>query len=89
MVFAGAELHFGLGADIPSHRLGVTDLLPARAGLVEAKVPKRLDQGGFSHLVAALDHGYAVAELQGAFRGAAVVPQGDPVNPHARPPESR
>ena len=89
VVFAGAELHFGFGADIPSHRLGVTDLFPARAGLVETKVPKRLDQGGFSHLVAALDHGDAVAELQGAFHGAAVVPQGDPVNPHARPPESR
>ena len=29
MVFTGAELHLGLGADIPSHRLGVTDLFPA------------------------------------------------------------
>ena len=89
VVCASAELHLGLGSDVPSHRLGVTDLLPARTGLVEAKVPKRLDQGGFSHLVAALDHGDAVVELQGTFHGAAVVPQGDPVNPHARPPESR
>ena len=88
-VFTGAELHLDLGADIPSDRLGVTHLLPERGGLVDAKVSQRLDEGGLSHLVSTLDHGDPVEELQGAFRGAAVVAQGDPVNPHARPPESR
>ena len=72
-VFTGAELHLHLGADIPPHRLGVTHLLPERGGLVDAKVSQRFDQGGFSHLVSTLDHGDPVAELQGAFCGAAVV----------------
>ena len=82
-VSAGANLYFHLRTDLTADRLSGPDISPVSAGLVHPHVTQGFYQGGLAGFVAPLNDCDAISKLHGTLGGAAVVPQGDPVNPHA------